>query len=105
MRRLLVLFSLCAVSACQTLSLGGGGTSRTKIVSDPAGAIVTVEGFGECDTPCTIALDAPRMVTVAKTGYKPQRFQIRPGKSRVDVTLELVAPTENVETNSLPELE
>ena len=90
------------VAGCQTL--GGGGNTVTLIDSKPPGALVRVEGFGECETPCRVEIEKPRMVTVAKAGFNAQRFQIVPKRKRVDVILELVAPTTNVDSTELPDL-
>ncbi|MEM8771161.1 MAG: PEGA domain-containing protein [Pseudomonadota bacterium] len=80
------------------------GDLRT-ITSTPAGALVKIEGFGECETPCTIKLDGARNVTVAKAGYKAQRFAVKPGRENVNVILELAAPTDEVSSETLPELD
>lgn len=76
-----------------------------EIVSNPPGALVTVEGFGECETPCTVRLDERRRVTVAKAGYAAQRFFIAPKGPPVEVTLDLAAPTGDVDAEALPEIE
>jgi hypothetical protein len=103
MKKFNLAVAIFALSGCQTLSFGGG-SSVTTIDSDPTDAHVTVEGYGECDTPCTVGHDVDRMVTVAKAGYKPQRFVIKPGSKRVRVVLEKSAPTKDVESITLPEL-
>jgi hypothetical protein len=96
---ILIVASLTA-SACNTF----GRTTLTLVASDPPGALVRVEGFGECEAPCTVEIDRPRVITVAKAGYNPQRLTIAPGQRRVDVALELSAPTTGVEAEELPEL-
>ena len=80
------------------------GTTRT-IESTPPGASVTIKGFGECETPCTVKLDGRRSVTVAKAGYKAQRFDILPGAEPVVVILELAAASEEVDSVELPRLD
>ena len=107
MKRTIIFFtcSLLATtltSGCQTLGLFG--PSVTTIESTPSEAQVVVEGYGECETPCTIEHDVERTVRVAKTGYKPQRFVIKPGAGTVSVALEVSAPTTGVESSSMPEL-
>lgn len=102
-----IFAALALVGGCKTLSLadigiGGAGAPITRIVTDPPGATVRVEGYGECASPCTIGLDGPRQIIVAKAGYKAQRFQLSPGKPVVRVKLELVAPTKGVESDELP---
>jgi len=100
MRRVLLMLSAVGLSGCITTS---GGNLRT-IESEPTGALVTVEGFGECETPCTVRLDERRSVTVAKAGYNAQRFVIAPKGSTVYVILKLAAPTDSVDSETLPEL-
>lgn len=75
-----------------------------NITSVPSGALVKIDGYGECETPCSIKLDQRREITVAKAGYKAQRFGILPGKKDVHVILELAAPTSDVDAEELPEL-
>ena len=94
-------------AALATALAGGCASGRgpiTTIDSEPAGALVKVDGFGECETPCVIQHDAPRRVTVAKAGFRKRVFDIRPGDGEVVVELELAAPTEEVETDALPPL-
>ncbi len=87
-------------SACATTN----GPTITLIETDPPGALVQVEGFGECEAPCTIELDAPRNLTIAKAGYDAQRLTLEPGKKRLQIKLTLSAPTTDVEEITLPEL-
>ncbi len=103
MMRLLTISALTVAAGCKTLG-GGDATTITLINSDPPGAEVTVEGFGECLTPCRIEIDKPRSVKVAKAGYLAQSFQITPDRKRVEVKLELAAPTKDVDATELPEL-
>ena len=102
-RRILPAMLLVAAAGCQTLALGGGPTI-VRVSSMPEGALLRVDGFGECETPCTVEVDKPRMATIAKAGYKPQRVTLEPGKRKVAITLELSAPTTDVDTTQLPEL-
>ncbi|MEQ8936411.1 MAG: PEGA domain-containing protein [Amphiplicatus sp.] len=101
--RVLTISALVVAAGCKTLS-GGASSTITLINSDPAGAEVTIEGFGDCVTPCRIEIDKPRTVKVAKAGYLAQTFQITPGKRNVEVKLELAAPTKDVDATELPEL-
>lgn len=89
-----------ALSGC----FATAGEVRT-ITSEPGGALVRVDGFGECETPCTIKLDGRREVTVAKAGYKAQRFGVSPGSKDVHVILQLAAPTHDVDAETLPSLD
>ncbi|MEM9705796.1 MAG: PEGA domain-containing protein [Pseudomonadota bacterium] len=93
------LFCVCAAAVAS-----GCATNISEIVSNPPGATVTVEGVGECETPCTVGVDAPIIVTVAKPGYLPKRLRISPGATRVKVDLEQAAETKAVEEGTLPAL-
>ncbi|HBS32043.1 MAG TPA: hypothetical protein DEA40_09925 [Parvularcula sp.] len=88
------------VAACETTK----GAAITRVETDPPGALVQVEGFGECTAPCTIELDAPRKLTIAKAGYDAQRLTLSPGTKKLQVKLTLSAPTTGVEEETLPEL-
>lgn len=98
--------TLCAsfpflLAACESI---GGGAKMTEIVTDPPGALVRVEGYGECTTPCTVEFDVPRTVSIVKEGFKDQRLELKPGKSRIALKLELVAPNTDVEETEMPKL-
>lgn len=103
LRVLTMLTAILVAGGCQTLSFGGGNV-LTLVSTAPSGAVVRVEGFGECVAPCTIELDAPRNITIAKAGYTPQRFVLEPGKRKVEIVLELSAPTTGVDETQLPDL-
>lgn len=98
-----IAIAALTLGGCKTLG-GGSGTTLTTVTTEPAGALVTVEGFGECETPCTIEIDKPRNITIAKAGYDPQKLVLLPGKKKLNVTLELSAPTTEVDETELPEL-
>lgn len=100
MRAQLLALAALFLPACATT----GRPTITLVETDPPGALVQVEGFGECIAPCTIELDAPRNLTIAKAGFDAQRLTLEPGKKRVQVKLKLSAPTTDVEEESLPEL-
>jgi len=95
--------SALALAGCQTLG-GGSGTTLTMITSEPPGALVTVEGFGSCETPCTVEIDEPRNIVVAKAGYEPERLVLLQGRRKLNVVLKLSAPTTGVDETELPEL-
>lgn len=99
MRLPLIAFAL-SLAACTT----SNGPKITLVETDPVGALIRVEGFGECESPCRIELDAPRNLTIAKAGYDAERIVIEPNSKKVTVRLKLSAPTTEVEQNSLPEL-
>jgi len=100
MRFVLLLTAGFMASGC----LATSGNTR-KIISEPPGALVTVRGYGECETPCTVRLDDHRNVTVAKAGYKAKRFVISPSGPPVKVRLELAAPAGEVDAESLPDID
>jgi len=93
-----------SISACQTLSLLGGGDSIVKIVTDPPAALVTVEQYGECISPCTIGLDGPRTVKITKDGYIEQIITVKPHSGTLKLKLELAAASTDVDTGSLPDI-
>jgi len=100
MRLMLLALSVLYVTACATTN----GPKITLVETDPPGALVRVEGFGECEAPCRIELDAPRNLTIAKAGYDAQRIVLRPGTKRLTVIMKLSAPTTVVDEAALPEL-
>ncbi len=101
----LAIAAAAALSSCKTMSFGQAPkTTMVAITTAPAGALVTVEGFGECETPCTVEIDKPRKVTIAKAGYETMRLTLEPGKRKLDVTLTLSAPTTGVDAATLPDL-
>ena len=100
MRILLALTAGLFVSGC----LATSGDVR-KITSDPPGALVTVQGYGECETPCKVRLDDHRNVTVAKAGYKAKRFVMGPSGPPLKVRLELAAASDDVDAETLPDLD
>jgi hypothetical protein len=89
-----------ALSACATSK----GPKIVLVDTEPQGALVRVEGFGECQSPCRIEVDAMRSLTIAKAGYDAKRIVIDPKSKKVLVKLTLSAPTTDVEQNALPEL-
>lgn len=91
------------LAGCQTLG-GTRGTTITTVASIPPGALVTVEGFGNCVTPCTVEIDKPRNITVAKAGFDAQKLVLLPGRKKVEVELKLSAPTTGVDEAQMPEL-
>ncbi len=99
MRLILILATAVLLNGCFVTS--GGMRSFT---STPSGATVTIDGYGACETPCTVKLDGYRKVTVAKAGYKAQRFGVKPGGAPVNVILELAAPAGVVDSETLPDL-
>ena len=98
--RLLILAALAApLAGCMTTD------GMRMIKSDPPGALVTVEGYGTCETPCTVKIDSERLMTVAKAGYKARRFRLAPGDGSFKVKLELAAPTDDVDETALPDIQ
>jgi PEGA domain-containing protein len=83
--------------------LSSGNVSRINTL--PSGALVTVEGLGECETPCTIELKQRRRITIAKAGYKSLRIDLEPDGNDVSIELELAAPTQDIDAIALPDLD
>lgn len=99
----MLLAALSATAGCKTLGLDDG-TTLTLVSTTPPGALVRIPGFGECETPCTIEIDQPREILIAKAGFDPKRVTLTPGKKRVDIVLDLSAPTTGVDETALPDL-
>lgn len=76
-----------------------------EIHSAPAGAFVLIDGYGTCETPCTVKLDEPRTARISRTGFVTQEVALEPGEDKVDITLELAAASEDVDAIALPDLE
>ena len=95
------------LAAAAAFLLGGCLTTSSvrEIRTTPPGATVTIPGFGECSTPCTVQFSQPRQVTIAKAGYKKQIITVGPRGGRILVPLELVAPSVDVDATSLPDLD
>ena len=93
--------ALAALSLAGCLTTGGVREVRTN----PPGAFLLIEGFGTCETPCTVKLDGPRNARISKTGYVTQDVVIDRGVLPMTVTLELAAASETVDTLALPELD
>lgn len=98
-RMMIVILAALPLAGC--LTAGGVREVRT----DPAGAFLMIEGFGTCETPCTVKVDRPRPARVSRTGYLTQNITIEPGRGPVTVTLELAAASQDVDAISLPELD
>lgn len=96
------IFALAALPLSGCLTTSG---EVSQINSTPPGALVSVNGVGECETPCTVELNQLRRVTIAKAGYKPFRFVLPPDGRDISVELELVAPTEDVDAVALPDID
>ena len=101
MRCLIFVFAIAGLtSGC----FGGGGGVKT-IISSPNNALVTITGYGNCTTPCSIEVDVPREITVAKAGYLPRRFTLSSASpNEIEIELPLAAPSSDVSTTSLPEI-
>ena len=105
MRKILQLASVITLALPSTGCLTILGDDQIDIETTPPGATVTLEGYGECETPCSIEIGQTRRVTVAKAGYKPVRLSVPPNSRDISILLELAAPTEEIDSTSLPDLE
>jgi hypothetical protein len=83
----------------------GGGSSMLLVQTDPAGALLTIDGVGECETPCRIRLDGPKKAKIAKAGFVAKDYMLSPGKSEVTIPLELAAASDDVDATALPDIE
>lgn len=102
MRIIASLAALALLSGCQTL---GGGAQIVSLQTDPPGALVVIDGAGQCETPCTVKLDGPKKARIAKAGFVTQYLTLSPGKREIVVPLELAAASEDVDETELPELQ
>ncbi|WP_428409374.1 PEGA domain-containing protein [Hyphococcus sp.] len=103
MRRPAFLFlGFLLLSGCVTM---GGGSSMLLVQTDPAGALLTIDGVGECETPCRIRLDGPKKAKIAKAGFVAKDYMLSPGKSEVTIPLELAAASDDVDATALPDIE
>ena len=93
--------SIMILSACTTFS----DTATVKIQSEPTGALVTVDGVGECETPCSIRIKIQRYATVAKAGYLPVTVRLSPGKRNYNIQMELAAASDAVDAVILRDID
>ncbi len=100
-RTLVAALAGFSLAGCATI--GGGKT--LKINTEPPGALITLDGGGECETPCKIQLDGPRRATIAKAGFVSLDVMLSPSRRSVTVPLELAAASEDVDTETLPEID
>lgn len=98
--RISLTVAALSLSACATAN----GAKIVLVDTEPQGALIRVEGFGECQSPCRIEVDATRNLTIAKAGYNAERIVIDPKSKKVLVKLTLSAPTTDIEADTLPEL-
>ncbi len=102
MRIVAGIVALSMLGGCQTI--GGAGDTLT-LQTTPPGALVTIEGVGECETPCTIKLDGPQNARIAKAGFVTQFVTLNPSRKPATLPLELAAASKDVDTTALPELD
>ena len=100
MMKFVSAIGLLFMSGCMATS----GAIR-EISTDPQGAQITIVGYGECTSPCTIKLDGPRQIKVAKAGFVSKTYEITPGMKDMVIPLELAAPSGDVDETALPELD
>ncbi|MBI1392478.1 MAG: PEGA domain-containing protein [Alphaproteobacteria bacterium] len=94
--------ALASIAGCATT--GADGSGLTRIETTPPGALVRIEGFGECETPCVIEHNGPRAITIARVGYNKVEATIQPGDRLLAIALELAAPSGEVQAEELPPL-
>lgn len=103
MRMVICLMALTTLSGCKTMF---GGGDILNLQTDPPGALVVIDGAGQCETPCTIKLDGPTNARIAKAGFVTQYVVLNPGSNKqVVVPLELAAASEDVDATELPDLD
>jgi hypothetical protein len=102
MRMVAAASAVLFLGGCVTT--GGGATTR-MIITEPAGAVLTIDGAGECETPCTVKLSGPQRARIAKAGFVATTVMLTPGRGDIVIPLELAAPSTDVDTTALPELD
>ncbi len=75
-----------------------------RITTTPAGAKVSIDGYGSCVTPCTVEILSPVKARVAKAGFRQREVDLAPGGRDMEIALELAAPAGDVEEEPLPEI-
>lgn len=106
MRCLLAAPVLALASGCVTDGLGAGPRARNvNVVTTPPGAVLTIDGAGECETPCIVRLDGPKQARLAKAGFIAMNVVLTPDKRTIAIPLELAAPSGAVDAAALPELD
>jgi len=102
MRRFLMASSAALLGGCMTIP----GVSTVQMVNtDPQGVLLTIDGKGECETPCTVKLDGPQKARLAKAGFQTITVTLAPGKSEVTIPMQLAAASTGVDSTELPELD
>jgi hypothetical protein len=68
-----------AGSGCATVASGGGGDQTVKVVSDPPGATVLIDGRPAGTTPAAVPLarKAEHQVEVSAPGYETARLAVK----------------------------
>jgi hypothetical protein len=66
-------------SGCATMVLGGDRDQRIKIISDPPGAVVTVDGQPHGVTPAAVPLsrETDHKVVLVADGYEPAELTLK----------------------------
>jgi hypothetical protein len=74
------LLAAAAVTGCATVT-GGTGPQKVKVVSDPPGAAVLVDGRPFGVTPTTVAVDRTvgHRIELEKDGYAPTAADLKTG--------------------------
>lgn len=109
MLRISAILAATLAGGCVTddlgMGLGGDGARNVSVITDPPGALLTIDGFGECETPCTVKLDEPRRARLAKAGFVAQTVTLGPDRSSVTIPMKLAAASDDVDAATLPDLD
>ncbi|PQA86689.1 PEGA domain-containing protein [Hyphococcus luteus] len=97
--------ALLATSGCMTLGGIGDGARQVTVNTEPAGALLAIDGAGECETPCKVKLDGPRRARLAKAGFVTRIITLTPDRRSLTVPMELAAATDDVDAVALPSLD
>ena len=100
----LIIFFVSVLTGCTAPD--ADSSQVITIDSVPARAYVEVEYVqSTCLTPCTIRLDTRQRITISKEGFETQQFYLSPNDRKIiRVELELIAASQSVEENSLPDI-
>ncbi len=98
--------ALFAASGCMSTFSGlGDGPRQVTVNTEPTGALLAIDGAGECETPCRVKLDGPRKARLAKAGFVTRTITLTPDRRSLTVPMELAAATDDVDSVALPSLD
>ena len=101
--RPLALIAAFALAGCITPPAPRAASGQIMVQSQPSGATLTFLDGTTCETPCSVLVQEPLDLTVAKAGFKPVRTRLMPNdRGPLSVTLEPVGRRAPMEVFELP---